>query len=487
MAHRIKIKLSNEYTAMKKLTIYIIAILFCDCVNAQQAFTNNGNLQIHSGASISGFGNFSNTSSGTLINNGTFYLKGNLSNDQASMTSGAGLLNLDGSSVQTISGSQVFKTYDLVTNNSSGITLNNNLSVSGTHTFTNGLITTSATPNYLIYDAGSSYTGSGDSKHVNGWVKKIGNTNFIFPVGNNSYLRPVALESLSALSEFNVKYNATTPFQTQLLLPVKSVDAPEYWTINKISGGSASVHLNWDNPKIAFPAYSLIDIRACYFTASKWTEEGGSATGNVTTTGDVTSNSISSFGDFVIGSVGYPLPITFISFTAQRKDNYSELKWITADEMNTDHFEVERSEDGIKFISIGSISSLNNSNTNEYTYNDFIPINGIAFYRIRCVDIDGRGKLSRIAAVYDRAYLSNDIRVLNPAKGSIIIRSKIDIKGPTAYALINDAGMLMSRGTLQIQSGMDNVINLPYSLTKGIYFLRLHSSNKEFIQKILIE
>jgi hypothetical protein len=471
----------------RKIIIGIIVVLSITMVHGQVSVYNNGIIK-STGTTDTFYinGAFTNTSSAALTNNGQFYVSGDIINDQASMTTGIGKLLLNGSSLQTISGSQVFKTNDLVTDNSSGIILNNNLSISGTHTFINGLLTTSVTPNYLIYEAGSSYTGSSDSKHVNGWVKKIGVTNFTFPVGNSSYLRPVALESLSLLSEFNVKYQAPTPFQTQLASPLKSVVANEYWTINRISGGSASVHLNWDNGKVAFPKYNLIDIRASYFNTSLWTERGGSATGNILTTGDVTSNSVSSFGDFVIGSIGYPLPLSFLSFTAQRKDNISQLKWITADEMNTDHFEVERSEDGNNFSSLARVPALNNSNTNEYDYNDAIQINGIAFYRINCVDIDGKSKLSKIAAVYDRSYLANDLRVLNPVQGSIIIRSKLDLKQPAAYTLVNNSGILVSKGVVKIQAGSDNVINLPLSLQKGIYFLRLGTGDREVVQKILI-
>src|SRR4051812_23090287 len=172
--------------SMKKIIIQTILLSLGIYTNAQDAFTNNGNLQVHTGASMAGFGAFTNVSTGTLINNGSLYIKGNITNDQASMSAGAGTLYLNGSSAQTVNGSQTFKTLDFVSNNNAGITLNTNLSVSGAHTFTSGVITTSATPNYLVYEAGSSYSGNADARHVNGWVKKIGSTNFIFPVGNGT-------------------------------------------------------------------------------------------------------------------------------------------------------------------------------------------------------------------------------------------------------------------------------------------------------------
>src|SRR5438034_3762225 len=172
---------------MKKYLLITLAICLMNCinVNAQVDLKNTGVLYVNSsGDTLYINGNFNNTSAAALTNNGNFYIRQNLTNDQSSMAVGTGTLYLNGSAAQTVAGAQIFKTYNFLSNNASDITLNNNLSVSGAHTFTAGLITTSATPNYLVYEAGSSYNGDGDSKHVNGWVKKYGSTDFTFPVGD---------------------------------------------------------------------------------------------------------------------------------------------------------------------------------------------------------------------------------------------------------------------------------------------------------------
>ncbi len=183
---------------MKRIFTPITLILFSVYTNAQQALINNGNLQIYTGASMSSFGNFTNTSSGAFINNGTLHIKGDIANAQPSMANSLGSLYLDGSSAQSVNGTQTFRTNNLNTNNSLGVTLNNNLSIAGIHTFSSGIISSPAL-SYLHYEAGSSYTGSADNRHVNGWVRKTGSTNFTFPVGNGIYERPVAVTALSAL------------------------------------------------------------------------------------------------------------------------------------------------------------------------------------------------------------------------------------------------------------------------------------------------
>ncbi|GEM_PF-377218 len=471
----------------KKLSVLCFLWFACMVAGAQVSFYNNGILKLSvSGDIVYINGAFTNTSSASLTNNGQLYVQGNLDNSEGSMTAGTGTLYLNGSSAQTISGSQPFNTFNLVTNNSSGITLNNNLSISGIHTFTGGIITTSATPNYLVYESGASYSGSADSRHVNGWVKKTGSDDFEFPAGDGTYLRPVQLKNISGASEFNVKYFSGTPYTNQLQSPIQSVNAYEYWQINKVSGGSSSVHLNWDNSKVTFPPYQMADIAASFYDGSNWTDQGGSATGNILTTGDITSNSVSSFGYFVIGSKSLPLPLKFISFTAQRKENYTDLRWVTADETNTERFEIERSENGTNFSTIFSMPAINRPAIQEYTYKDFRLVNGIAFYRIRCVDIDGKYKYSKVAAVYESSYLNKNIMAMNPVRDEIIIRTRSDEPAPVSYTLLTEAGQVMLKGKLQLKAGTDNTIRLPFRPVHGIYFLRLHTAGKEYVQKLLI-
>ncbi len=158
---------------MQRTFVTLVALLSTVLGFSQAALQNNGNLQIHTGANMAAYGALTNTSSAGLVNNGTFYIKGNITNGQASMAAGSGATHLSGTSAQSVNGTQAYRVNNLTTNNSTGITLNNNLNIVGIHTFTAGRIASSATPNYLVYEAGSSYTGSSDAAHVTGLGKKI--------------------------------------------------------------------------------------------------------------------------------------------------------------------------------------------------------------------------------------------------------------------------------------------------------------------------
>lgn len=472
---------------MNKIIVAFALLLTSIAANAQQALVNSGNLQVYSGASFCNYGGFTNSSSGALVNNGNLYIKGDVTNDQAAMTAGSGILYLNGSAAQAVNGAQSLKTFQLVTNNAAGITLNNNLSVADVHTFTSGMIVTAATPNYLIYEAGASYTGDADTRHVNGWVKKFGTTAFAFPVGNNSYERPVTVSNLSAASELNCLYRQPTPNTTSVQAPLLLIDPNEYWELNKVSGGTAQVTLNWDNTKVAFPPYTLTDIRAAYYNGSNWVNEGGSATGSVATTGSITSNAVSSFGYFAIGSIAYILPMQFISVGAQRKTGTTVVRWKTARETAVDHYEVERLNVNGSFDEIGSVKSHNNSDETSYEYIDGLPLVGTAMYRIRSVDKDGQYMYSRIVSVTENSNVASFTVLNNPAHEAIYLSVSAAYKGQYQYELYSAAGQLVQSGPLTI-NGMD-IVTIPLTMktVTGVYLLNVRNAEHRFAKRILIK
>jgi hypothetical protein len=471
---------------MQRLLTSVILLLSSFVGLAQATIQNNGNLYINTGANVTAFAGFTNSNTASLTNNGTFRIRGNVTNNQASMSAGTGTTHVDGSSAQTVDGTQTFRTYNLITNNSNGITLNNNLSVLAAHTFTAGLITTSSTPNYMVYEAGSSYSGSSNSAHVNGWVKKIGSTNFSFPVGNTSVIRPIAISSLSGSSEYNAQFVQPTTNTGNVASPLVTVDPYEYWFVNQVSGGTAVVDMNWDNSRVTFPDYMLASIRVANYAGGMWTSRGGSATGDVTTTGNISSTSTGSFGAFTFGSLNFTLPLDFIAITAKRKDGFSLVEWETAEEYDVDHFEVERKDSRSNGFFVIAHVAARNGIANEYAIEDNLPLEGTAFYRVRSVDRDGQFGYTKIVAVSDKS--SGAMAVLNnPARNTIFISVNKVPKGNYAYQLLDNSGRVIQAGQMFLEG--QSVIDIPVSIKapKGFYLVKVYNNLFEFADKVIIQ
>jgi hypothetical protein len=68
------------------------------------------------------------------------------------------------------------------------------------------------------------------------------------------------------------------------------------------------------------------------------------------------------------------------------------VTWTTTQEMNNDHFTLERSTDGINFTTIAVISGTNSSLAHTYTFKDDSPVAGVNIYRLSQTDVDGKVK-----------------------------------------------------------------------------------------------
>lgn len=472
---------------MKKSFVLLYLLLVYESIEAQTGIQNSGNLQVHSGGSLSSGLNFTNTNTAVLVNNGSIYLRNSLTNDEASMTAGSGTLYLNGSSAQSVNGSAIMRTNNLVSDNSSGITLNNDLSISGTHTYSNGLIHTSATPNYLIYESGSAHSGSTDSRHVTGWVKKIGNSDFNFPVGDNTYLRSVALSGITSVSEFNCHYYTPTQNIYNLFSPLVKVKGNEYWQIDKVSGGSANVTLNWDHAKVPVDNILLADIRVGHYTGGNWTDAGGSASGDVTTTGTVTSNAVSTFSPFTLAYVSFPIPIKLLSFTGWRKTGVTYLHWVTENEQDVSHFAVQRSFDGVSFTTIGNVTARNRGIKEIYSFDDLTGFTGVAYYRLSSIDNDGSYSYSKVIIVSETALTGSAFVVLNPIRSSITIFNRNAPAGMYAYSLFSSSGQMILKGDISLGSNAAGIIRLPVKIPYGIYTLQLVNEKVKFYQQVLVE
>lgn len=87
------------------------------------------------------------------------------------------------------------------------------------------------------------------------------------------------------------------------------------------------------------------------------------------------------------------LPIYLASFTGERNGNYNKLYWVTEQEINSSHFEIERSANGINFLHIGTEPA---NVTNPYEFTDEAPLIGDNYYRLKMIDKDSQYAYSKI-------------------------------------------------------------------------------------------
>jgi outer membrane protein assembly factor BamB len=96
-----------------------------------------------------------------------------------------------------------------------------------------------------------------------------------------------------------------------------------------------------------------------------------------------------------------PLPLDLVSFTANNvNDEYVQLKWSTSGETTFDHFDVERSADGVVFTKLAAVKGESGtSGVQYYSAVDDNPLNGINYYRLKEVSLNGNIFYSQIITV----------------------------------------------------------------------------------------
>jgi hypothetical protein len=108
------------------------------------------------------------------------------------------------------------------------------------------------------------------------------------------------------------------------------------------------------------------------------------------------------------------LSITINSFSADMSEKQQvDIRWNTMMELNVDHFEIQRSGDGLNFQSIDSLKTKMKSNTNvyelQYDYTDDKPLPGNSYYRLVVVGRNGMTSQSTIVRISNSTDLSTRI------------------------------------------------------------------------------
>lgn len=90
--------------------------------------------------------------------------------------------------------------------------------------------------------------------------------------------------------------------------------------------------------------------------------------------------------------VSSELPVNFTSFTAKRKGNNVLLNFVTASEVNSELFNIQKSADALTWNTFAILQAGGNSTSNlYYSYTDENYSDHNPYYRVQEIDFDGTG------------------------------------------------------------------------------------------------
>jgi len=182
------------------------------------------------------------------------------------------------------------------------------------------------------------------------------------------------------------------------------------------------------------------------------------------------------------------LPVKLISFSGRLNGTKVDLNWVTANELNTKQFEVERSADGQAFTKFATVAARGNSNTAiSYDLVDPVPLKGVSYYRLKMVDIDGKFEYSQIIIIR----IDNSIQLVtkvapNPFTGKIDVYLTLTHNTPVDFRFIDINGrMVFSKSVKGLKGFNWFTINDLDKLPSAPYMLHIKTDDATIVEKLI--
>ncbi|CAG5072643.1 hypothetical protein DYBT9623_04225 [Dyadobacter sp. CECT 9623] len=175
------------------------------------------------------------------------------------------------------------------------------------------------------------------------------------------------------------------------------------------------------------------------------------------------------------------LPVTLIGFSGSKIENTAVLQWKTAEETNSDRFDIERSTDGRNWQIVGTEKSHGESYAvRSYAFIDQEPAEGDNFYRLKMIDLDNTFAYSKVIKVR----FANDVLKSeffpNPV-ADVLTLSSTKWKQVQSVEIYNMTGTSVYRSAKTVSKTI-SVRDLPV----GMYILNITHSNGETVSRKLL-
>lgn len=386
--------------------------------------------------------------------------------------------------ISCMSGNETF--HNLTVNKSAAdISLSNNITITNILNLTSGDIVLNTGD--LILGTGCMISGTpGNSSYVQadktGFMKRNLSSagSYMFPVGDNDEYSPYTIDI----------HNATFSGGDFISLKVTDAVHPMVTSENRISR-----YWSVNSEGLSENSY---DFSCQYLDADVEGTESDIYTARIdglftnyelvnTSTNTLYSNAnISALltnNDFT-GRDDGTLPVELIAFTAIADDEGINIAWQTASETNNDFFTIEKSMDGLTFVTAAVFEGAGNSNSlQNYSVKDYYPYEGISYYRLKQTDFDGQFSYSSVVSVFFEDKDNQSIIIFpSPSSDDYLYLSFKYNSVDTAFLNIYDInGACILQKTIHTLAGENNATLNTSGFAKGKYIIQIIGFNRTII------
>jgi len=202
-------------------------------------------------------------------------------NSKVGFSSGSGLLQFNGEEDQALTTAAIISAQKFMLTKPGGLlTTNRQITIDSVLTLTGGILSTDS---LITLKAPAIVNGGSNLSHVDGPVKKIGNTAFVFPVGDQGQWNPVEISAPAQTTDaFTARfYLEGQPYGSAADTTIRLLNTCSYWNLTRTTGSSnVYVSLYWDS--IACGLYDTTGLIVAALNGTTWKNvEKEGITGNV--------------------------------------------------------------------------------------------------------------------------------------------------------------------------------------------------------------
>lgn len=182
-----------------------------------------------------------------------------------------------------------------------------------------------------------------------------------------------------------------------------------------------------------------------------------------------------------------PTPVDLMNFNGRYNNGQVSLDWQTAQEVNSDKFEIYKSNDGQNFSVIGSVKSAGYSGSvKNYSFNDATPGSSkYVYYKLKQIDLDGKFIFTSVVRVATDGMKASMTAYPNPFSTHFTASFSANKTADAKMTLRNAMGQPVMVRTLKVIQGNNtiDIANLP-ALTSGVYYATIQNDDIHYHIKL---
>ncbi|MCU0415649.1 MAG: T9SS type A sorting domain-containing protein [Cytophagaceae bacterium] len=168
------------------------------------------------------------------------------------------------------------------------------------------------------------------------------------------------------------------------------------------------------------------------------------------------------------------LPVSLLSYSGKASNTGNLLNWVSLSEKDTYGYYIEKSSNGIQFVTIEFVLANNTHAMNEYTYID--QNTGNAFYRLRIQDINGSSENSNTIFLSQNSLVS-----IFPLPSNNTFTVKVQSPEVFHYQIYSSSGQLVEKGTANQSVTVGN------EYAQGVYTIQVITGDEVVVRKLVKE